>query len=97
MLSLGYFGFFSSVSANGISYGKKEDSIDWDADSKILVVNPDAIVVDKEQIELAENLSKFFEEDANGNVEFTADKEILVELGISENDAEIMTSIWAGQ
>lgn len=89
--------FSTSVSANGISYGKKEDSIDWDADSKILVVNPDAIVVDKEQIELAENLSKFFEEDANGNVEFTADKEILVELGISENDAEIMTSIWAGQ
>lgn len=89
--------FSTSVSANGISYGKKEDSIDWDADSKILVVNPDAIVVDKEQIELAENLSKFFEEDANGNVEFTADKEIFVELGISENDAEIMTSIWAGQ
>ncbi|GEN29833.1 mannitol/fructose-specific phosphotransferase system IIA component (Ntr-type) [Cerasibacillus quisquiliarum] len=89
--------FSTSVSANGISYGKKEDSIDWDADSKILVVNPDAIVVDKEQIELAENLSKFFEEDANGNVEFTADKEILVELGISESDAEIMTSIWAGQ
>lgn len=85
--------FSTSVSANGISYGKKEDSIDWDADSKILVVNPDAIVVDKEQIELAENLSKFFEEDANGNVEFTADKETLVELGISESYAEIMTSI----
>jgi len=39
----------------------------------------------------------FFEEDANGNVKFTADKETLVEMGISENDAEIMTSIWAGQ
>ncbi len=58
--------FSTSISANGISYGKKEDSIDWNSDLENVVVNPDDIVVDKET---------------------------LMEMGISESDAELMTSI----
>lgn len=85
--------FSTSISANGISYGEKEDSIDWNSNSENVVVNPGDNVVDKEQIELAENLSKYFEEDTDGNVKFTADKETLMKMGISESDAELMTSI----
>lgn len=48
---------------------------------------------DKESIELAKELSNYFKEDSNGNIEFTADKETLIELGISEKDAHLILSI----
>lgn len=48
------------------------------------------MVVDKAQIEAAIQLSDYFQMDADGKVEFTADKETLMEMGISEHDAELM-------
>ncbi|MGG3572368.1 hypothetical protein ABES25_01125 [Bacillus gobiensis] len=53
---------------------------------------PPEVNVDKEQIEMAEKLSNYFEQDADGSVRFTADKETLMEMGISESDIELMTS-----
>lgn len=51
------------------------------------------VSVDKKQLELAEKLSNYFELDKDGNIHFTADKETLMEMGISEHDSLLMTSM----
>ncbi|WMT28929.1 hypothetical protein RE735_17990 [Bacillus aerius] len=51
------------------------------------------VSVDKKQLELAEKLSNYFELDKDGNIHFTADKETLMEMGISEHDSQLMTSM----
>lgn len=47
---------------------------------------------EQEQIQMANQLSNYFEVDENGDIIFTADKETLMEIGISESDAELMIS-----
>ncbi|WP_144472828.1 hypothetical protein [Bacillus safensis] len=51
------------------------------------------VSVDKKQLELAEKLSNYFELDKDENIHFTADKETLMEMGISEHDSLLMTSM----
>ncbi|WP_342503187.1 hypothetical protein [Bacillus sp. FSL K6-1000] len=51
------------------------------------------VSIDKKQLELAEKLSNYFELDKDGNIHFTADKETLMEMGISEHDSLLMTSM----
>ena len=80
------FSFPMNSHASGVSYGESKNSIDWKFAT-------DDINVDKNQIQMAEKLSDYFEKDVNGNVIFTADKETLMEMGISESDAELITSI----
>lgn len=48
---------------------------------------------DKEQLALAEKLSNYFELDEDGNTHFTADKETLMEMGISEHDSQLLISM----
>lgn len=84
------FSFPMNSHASGVSYGENEKSIDWKFAT-------DDIKVDKNQIQMAEKLSDYFEKDTDGNVIFTADKETLMEMGISESDAELMTSISSGE
>ncbi|KAA6450865.1 hypothetical protein [Bacillus swezeyi] len=55
--------------------------------------NPPEVSADKKQIEMAEKLSNYFELDKDGNIHFTADKETLMEMGISEHDSKLMTSM----
>ncbi|WP_404457652.1 hypothetical protein [Sutcliffiella horikoshii] len=75
------FSLFSPMSshANG-------DSIDWktyygelDADEEMM-------------IETALEVSNYFEENADGSIIFTADIETLMDMGITESDAELMIS-----
>lgn len=89
VLSIVAIAFSFSIPMTGFaseaSYSENENSVDWKYATDISV--------DKEQIEMAEKLSNYFVVDEEGNTNFTADKETLMEMGISKSDAEIMTSI----
>ena len=87
------FSFTTSHASSGVSLGGNENSTFWESVLESGIVNANDIKVDKNQIQMAEKLSNYFEEDADGNINFTADKETLMQMGISESDAELMTSI----
>lgn len=74
-----------SSHASEVNYGENEKPIDWKYGTDV--------TVDKNQVQMAEKLSTYFEENTDGTVDFTADKETLMDIGISENDAELMASI----
>ncbi|MGE7768297.1 hypothetical protein [Peribacillus sp. NPDC096540] len=85
------FGFSFSPTSHASS--GNVNSTDWAAVLESGTVNGDDISVDRNQMQMAEKLSNYFETDADGNINFTADKETLMNMGISESDAELMTSI----
>ncbi|MGP4073784.1 hypothetical protein ACTWQB_14670 [Piscibacillus sp. B03] len=79
------FSLFAPTSfAGGINNIGNEESIDRKTSENFNV--------SEESEQLAVELSDYFETDSNGEVVFTADKETLIEMGISERDAELMIS-----
>ncbi|WP_077706693.1 hypothetical protein [Virgibacillus dokdonensis] len=74
-----------SSHASEVNYGENEKPIDWKYGTDV--------IVDKNQVQMAEQLSTYFEENTDGTVDFNAVKETLMDIGISENDAELMASI----
>lgn len=79
--------------ASEFSFDEEDVSVDWTSASGSVFIDINNISIDKEQMQMAEELSNYFEQDTDGNVHFTADKETLIEMGISERDAELMSSI----
>lgn len=88
------FSFTTSHASNGVNPDGDESLTDfWESVLESGTVDANDIKVDKNQIQMAENLSNYFEEDVDGNINFTANKETLMQMGIPESDAELMTSI----
>lgn len=66
-----------SSHASEVNYGENEKPIDWKYGTDV--------IVDKNQVQMAEKLSTYFEENTDGTVDFNAVKETLMDIGISQN------------
>lgn len=73
-----------SLFAPMTSHASEKEEIDW----KDYYGNE----LTEEQFQLANEISNYFTSDKNGRISFTANKETLIEMGISESDAELMVS-----